>query len=172
MHAQYRFRFSEDHLLTSFLRYRQQVWWRRAFLGLKWILVIPFGLAFVIAVYNGVKVLAVMLGGIFGAIVGALLLGWRIDAWIIRRRFRKSPFHNDEIDFSMSESGSHVVGRNSEVRIGWATFTRARRFQDGLLLFHGPGVFSWLPDAAAIEAAAVENAQQLARTHIQDYRDV
>jgi hypothetical protein len=172
MDAQYRFRFSEDHLLTSFLRYRQQVWWRRAFLGLKWFLAIPFALALALAVYAGSKGLAALFGGIFGAVLGALLLGWRIDAWLIRKRFRKSPFHNDEIAFAMSESGSHVVGRDSEVRVGWTKFTRARRFEDGLLLFQGPGYFNWLPDAAAVDATTVENAQRLARTHVQDYRDV
>jgi len=172
MHAQYRFRFSEDHLLTSFLRYRQQLWWRRSFLGLKWVLAVPFAAALSFAVYGGAKVLAAVFGGIFGAILGALLLGWRIDAWLIRRRFRRSPFHNDEITFSISGSGSHVVGRDSDVRIGWSTFTRARRFPDGLLLFQGPGVFNWLPDAAAVELAGVKEAENLVRTYVADYRDV
>jgi hypothetical protein len=172
MSAQYRFRFSEDHLLTSFLRYRQQLWWRRAFLGLKWILAAPFAALLGLAVYSGAKVLAAIVGGLCGAMVGALLLGWRIDAWLIRKRFRKSPFHDDEITFSVSESGSRVIARDSEVRIGWSKFTRARRFPDGLLLFQGPGVFNWLPDSAAVELATVKEAETLVRTHVSDYRDV
>jgi hypothetical protein len=172
MNVQYRFRFSEDHLLTSFLRYRQQVWWRRAFLGLKWVLIVPFAAVLGLAIYSGAKALAAIFGGVFGAILGALLLGWRIDAWLIRKRFRKSPFHDDEITFSISGDGSHVVGRDSDVRLGWSKFTRARRFPDGLLLFQGPGVFNWLPDAAAVEVGVVKEAEDLVRTHVEDYRDV
>jgi hypothetical protein len=168
MQAEYRFRFSEDHLLTSLLRFRQQVWWRKPFIGLKWILGLTFAIPLVIFVYKGIPALA----GIFGAIVGALLLGWPIDAWIVRRRFRKSPFHDDEIVFSISERGSHVVGRNSETLVGWANFTKARRFKDGLLLFQGPNVVNWLPDVAASDAGAVKNAQEMARLHIPDYREV
>jgi hypothetical protein len=168
MQAAFRFRFSEDHLLASFRRYRQQLWWRRPFLGLKWLLAIPFCAGFVFAIYRGIPWLA----AIFGAILGSTLLGWPIDAWILRKRFRKSPFHNDEITFTVSADGSHVLGRNSEVRIGWATFTRARRFDDGLMLFQGPGVFNWLPDTAAADGAAVKNAIELARLHVKDFRDV
>lgn len=168
MHSHFHFCFSEDHLLTSFLRYRKQLWWRRLFSGLKWFLAAVLVALLALAVFMG----SVILGGFVGAIVGALLLGWPIDAWLIRRRFRKSPFHNDDIAFVMSESGSHIVGRDSEVRIGWASFTKARRFADGLLLFQGPGFFNWLPDTAAVDKAAVANAQELARLHIQDYREV
>lgn len=168
MRAEYRFRFSEDHLLTTFLRYRQQLWWRRPFLGLKWILAGVFGLPLLFAVYKSVPILAVFCG----AVLGTLLLGWPIDAWIIRRRFRKSPFYNDQIALSLLETGAYAVGQSSEVRIDWVNFTKARRFKDGLLLFQGAGAFNWLPDAAAADATAVANAQELARLNIPDYRDV
>jgi hypothetical protein len=168
MQIEYRFRFSEDHLLTSFLRYRQQLWWRRPFLTFKWFLAVPFGVGLAFAVYKGVPELS----AIFGAILGLMFLGWPIDSWILRRRFRKSPFHDDEIAFTLSEDGSYVVGRNSEVRIGWPTFTKARRYKDGLLLFQGPGVFNWLPDAAAVDAGTVGGATDLVRHHVNDYRDV
>lgn len=168
MQAVYRFRFSEEHLLTSFRRYRQQVWWRRPFLGLKWLLALPFGAGIVLATYHGIPWLA----PVFGAVLGAMLLGWPIDAWILRRQFRKSPFHDDEIAFTVSPDGSHILGRNSEVRIGWATFTGARRFKDGLLLFQGPGFFNWLPDTAAADSAAVETAIELRRLNVKDFREV
>lgn len=171
MHAQYRFRFSEDHLITSFIRFRQQARWRRVFLAVKWVVGVLLALLFAFAVYTGAQVPAAIFGGLLGAVLGASLLGWRIDAWLIRKRFRKSPFHDDEITFSMSEAGAHVVGKDSEVHIGWSRFTRARRFPDGLLLFQGPGVFNWLPDAAAVSLAAVGEAENLVRTHVRDYRE-
>lgn len=168
MHSHFRFCFSEDLLIASFLRYRKQLWWRQPFIGLKWIL------AAVLLALLGLAVLlgSVALAGIVGGIIGMLVIGWPIDAWLLRRRFRKSPFHNDDIAFALSDSGAHVVGRDSEVRIGWASFTKARRFADGLLLFQGPGVFNWLPDSAATDEAAVANAQELARSRIQDYAKV
>src|SRR5262245_24525218 len=102
MGIEYRFRFSEDHLLTSLLRYRQQVWWRRPFHVLKWVLAVPIGGLLILCAVNG----QVVLSGVFGAVLGALLLGWPIDAWIIRKRFRKSPFHDDEIVFRLSDEGT------------------------------------------------------------------
>ena len=171
MQPQYRFRFSEEHLLTSFLRYRQQLWWRKWFLGLKWVLAIPFAAVLGLAVYSGAKLLATVLGGLFGMVLGGLTLGWRIDALLLRRRFRRSPYYNDDITYFLSEEGSRVLGRDSEVRIGWSSFTRARRYPDGLLLFQGPGMFNWLPDAAALEPATVKEVDRLLRTYVADYRD-
>jgi hypothetical protein len=167
-HSHFHFRFSEEHLITSLLRHRQQVWWRIPFIGLKWFLAAVLGACLVLVVYLGYGTMA----GVIGGILGVLLLGWPIDVWNMRRGFRKSPYHNDEITFSLSESGSQVVGRDSEVRIGWASYTKARRFGDGLLLFQGPGFVNWLPDSAAVDKSAIANAQELARLNIRDYREV
>jgi hypothetical protein len=172
MQADYRFRLTEEHLLTSVLRYRQQIWWWRQLLRLKWPLGIVLGVLAAFFVCKGIRIAAVSLGGLFGAIAGALLLGWRIDAWLIRRQLRRLPYYNDEILFCLSESGAHGLGLNSEVRLGWAAFTKACRFEDGVLLFQGPGLWNWLPDSAAASAAAVATAQELARAHIRDYRNV
>jgi hypothetical protein len=168
MSVEYRFRFSEDHLLTSILRYRQQVWWRRPFYGLKWVLAVLLGVLVAICVANGLPIPA----GIFGGFLGILLIGWPIDSWIARRRFRKSPYHNDELTFYLSKDGVHIVGRDHEVRIGWSTYTKARRFKDGLLLFQGPQMFNWLPDTAAVDPTGVAMANDLVHSHIGDYRDV
>lgn len=163
---QYRFQFSEDHLLTAFLRCQQQArWWRPLFwirLGLGAVV----GLFVVFLLGRGRFVPA----AIFGSIAAALCFFGRLNAWLLRRRFRRSPYHDDPITFSLSEGGAHAVGRDSDIRIGWATFTRARRFEDGLLLFQGPGVCNWLPDSAA-DAATVTAAQALVRAHIRDYRE-
>jgi len=102
----------------------------------------------------------------------SLLLSAPAIARLALHRFRQSPFYNDEIDFSLSENGSHARGRHSEVRHGWEAYTKARRFKDGLLLCHGPDAFHWLPDAAAADPAAIAAAQQLARARIRDYREL
>ena len=165
--AQYRFTFSEEFLLTANLRYRRQLAWRKPFYGLKGILALTLlGLGALLAVIANTWLLVP-----FAAIAGSLTLGWPIDAWILKRRFRKSPYYNDEISLSLSEEGLYGVGRISETRLGWPIFTKARRFTDGLLLFHGPQMFNWLPDTAAADAASVAEAEELIRMHVRDFRD-
>jgi len=108
----------------------------------------------------------------FCAIAGAVFLGWPIDKWLLRRRFRKSPYHNDEISISLSEDGLYGAGRASETKMAWSNFTKARRFNDGLLLFSGSPIFHWLPNSAAVGPADVAEAERLVRQHVSDFRDV
>jgi hypothetical protein len=168
MGAQYRFTFSEEFLLTANLRYRRQLWWQRPFYGFKWLLVlILIGLGVICAVFGTVSLFIP-----FGAIAGGLFLGWPLDSWLLRRGFRKSPFHNDEITITLTDDGVHAVGKSSETRVGWASFTKARRFKDGLLLFQGPQLFNWLPDAAACEKSTRAEAERMVQLRIADVRDV
>jgi CHASE2 domain-containing sensor protein len=81
MIAEYRFVFSEEHLVTSLLRYRQQIWWRKPFYALKWVLALSFLLLFAWSLYQGLLLAA----GIFAAIFGALFIGRPVDAWIARK---------------------------------------------------------------------------------------
>ena len=165
---QYRFKFTDEFLLTASLRYRRQLWWRRPFHALKGTLaIVILGLGVLCAAFGSRWTLVA-----FAAFAGALTLGWPIDAWVIRRRFRKSPYRNDDIVFSLSEDGAHITGRDSEVRMGWSSFTKVRRFKDGVLLFQGPQFFNWLPDSAAVAPDGPEEAVRVARAHVRDYRDV
>jgi hypothetical protein len=167
MAAQYRFTFSEEFLITANLRYRRQLAWRKPFYGLKGILaLVLLGLGALLAVAAETWLLIP-----FAAIAGSLSAGWPIDAWLLKKRFRKSPYHNDEIFLTLSEEGLHGTGRSSETRLGWPIFTKARRFKDGLLLFHGPQMFNWLPDSAAADPASVAEAERLIRMHVRDFRD-
>ncbi|RIX73938.1 YcxB family protein [Acidovorax cavernicola] len=163
MQITYRFQFSEDHLLTGFLRNLQQIWWVR----LKWPLALLFGVPLVVCVYEGFLALAAVF-----ALGIVLVLSAPAIARLALHRFRQSPFYDQEIDLSLSESGTHARGPHSEERHGWEAYTKACRFKDGLLLFHGPDAFRWLPDTAAADAASIAAAQQLVRAHIRDYRDL
>jgi len=166
--AQYRFTFSEEFLIEANLRYRRQLPWRRPFYGLKGVL------AFILLALGAFVAVAAKWWLLvpFAAFAGALFLGWPIDAWFLRRRFRKSPYHNDEIALTISDEGVHGVGRSSETRLNWSLITKARRFSDGLLLFQGPQVFHWLPNTAAADPTDVADLERLVRAHVQDIRDV
>jgi hypothetical protein len=168
MSAEYRLRFSHDYLVTSVLRYRQQVPWRRPFIGVKWLLALPVAALVVLSIYSELYAL----GAVFTAVLTSLVLGWPIDKWLLRRRLRKSPFNDRDLVFTLSDAGVHLEGGIVDTRLTWSAYTKARRFTDGLLLFHGPHTFNWLPDAAAIDPGVPAIAQQMARANVPDYRDV
>ena len=58
------------------------------------------------------------------------------------------------------------------MRMEWNNFTKARRFNDGMLLFQGPHVFNWLPNVAAVEPTTVQAANELIKANVTEYRNV
>lgn len=163
--AQYRFKFSDEFRTAASRRYQRA---RGAiFAERSWAIAIIFlavGAAGVLADESWLMVPCVI-----GA--GLIVLAWSLRGPAARRRFRSSPYRNDDVMFLLSEEGVHITGRHSEMRLGWPLLTKAVRFGDGLLLFQGPNVFNWLPDYAATTPAAVPEALRLARAHITDYRE-
>lgn len=170
--AEFRVRYDERYLLSGISRHRRQLWWRGPYDLLRWSLAALMALLTGIAFYAGAFMPTVVLGGFTGALLGAILLGDPIDAWILKRRLRKSPFHNNDLVFRLSSTEIHASGNNEDTHLKWAAFSKARRFSDGLLLYQGPQFFNWLPDEAAISPEAVSAAQDLARSFVKDYRDV
>jgi hypothetical protein len=167
MAIEYRFRFSEEFLLTSLARYRKQLGWYGWFRSLK----VVAGLLIAILAAGAFYADALTIGAVLVAFMVLLFAAPTIDAWIIRRRFRKSPFYDDDIVSRLTDQGLEVSGRDSEVRIGWPIYTKCRRFADGLLLFQGPHLFNWLPNDAT-DRASIPEAERLAKEHVSDYRDV
>lgn len=166
--VEYRVRYTEEYLLEALSHHRRQLWWRGSFYALKGFLAALIALLTVGAFVYRLFVPAIVLS----AVLGALLLGPPIDAWFAKRRLRKSPFYNNDLTFRISADELHVTGKNEDSRLKWSAFSKARRFSDGLLLFQGPHFFNWLPDRAAVDAASITSAQELARAQIKDYRDV
>ncbi|MCB1824032.1 MAG: YcxB family protein [Candidatus Competibacteraceae bacterium] len=166
MEATYKFRFSEDHLLAAMCKYREQIWWRRPFTKHRWSLAALAAIGLACCIYFG----SVIGSGAFGGVIGATVLGWPIDAWIIRRRFRKSPYHDDEVSITLSNEGFRAIGKTTNLEVQWSTYTKAWRFRDGLLLFQGPHLFNWLPDETATEQSMVGVAEELVKAHVPDYR--
>jgi hypothetical protein len=167
MPARYKITLSDEFIAAANHHYLRQHAWRRHVLGIK-------GAAVFALLVTG-AVLAAAAGSWLlvplAALVGTLFPGFAIDRWIQRRRFRKSPYYNDEIFLTLSDDGVHGTGRTSELRLAWSAFTRARRFSDGLLLLQGPQLMNWLPNGAATESTSVEEAVRLVRQHIRDFRD-
>jgi hypothetical protein len=168
MQANYRFRFDDEHLIRSTQRYQQKRWSMRAVAVFRYL---AAALCAALAWFcwlireNWVASLAV-------AAVLSLLFTWPLQKLAIRYKFRKSPFRNEEVTVNFDAQGAHVKGTVQDARVSWAVYTRARRFEDGMLLFLGPSLYSWMPDSAATDSTSSANLRELVRAHVSDYREV
>jgi FlaA1/EpsC-like NDP-sugar epimerase len=104
----------------------------------------------------------------FAVLLAALSVSRWLDRWLIKRRFRKSPYRNDEVVITLTDEGVHTVDSKSETKWAWSACTKALRCPDGFLLYQGPGVFNWLPDTALIEGAIAE-VESLLEANVDDY---
>jgi hypothetical protein len=168
MQANYRFRFDVAHLIRSTQRYRQTRAIIRAWTIFGYLAAVP---AAALAWFcwligeNWVASLCV-------AAVITLLFNWPLQKLAIRYTFRKSPFSNEDVQVEFGADGVRVKGTIQDTRLTWAVYTSARRFKDGMLLFQGPHMYSWMPDSAATDSTSVAGLGELARTQVRDYREV
>lgn len=147
---QYRICLTEDYLVECAQRYRTQSPNRIWVLPLK---AIGFlGLAGLTVV--GISAKSFSMAAIPGFFLLLLLAGPRFDYWLMKRRFRRSPFRDDVLLVDLSEAGYKSEANSGKAEIPWRTFTKGRRFDDGFLLFIGQSQFHWWPDSALIEGSA------------------
>jgi hypothetical protein len=104
-------------------------------------------------------------------VAGLSLLMWWMRGPSMRRKFRSSPYRNDDVMVLLSDTGVQITGLQSEMRLSWPLVTKAIRFADGLLLFQGPNVFNWLPDYAATTPQGIPEAIRLVMKHVRNFRD-
>jgi len=99
-----------------------------------------------------------------------LAFGRSIDEWLIARAIRNSPNCGVRFRIVLSSNGyAESLARQTAEPVGWAAFTRARRFDDGFVLFRGRAMYHWLP-MTALTHGSVEDAETLIRGNIADYR--
>jgi hypothetical protein len=166
MEAEYRFRFTEEHLLTSLERFQQQLPGIRLFHKYRWLLLAIAVFVLLVATLKRPKLLSIAL-----CVSPVLLVLWLrlLNSWSTRRRFRQSPSYNDDIVICLSETGMRTRSNLGETCINWKAFTKARQFPDGFLLFQGPSVFNWFPNAAAVAPFTVSVALNLVRDQVSDF---
>jgi len=158
---QYRIRCTEDYLVESYQRYRAQSPNRYSLIPLK---VIGFlGLALLLAIGVGAKVYTMAL--LPGFFLLLLLAGPRFDYWLMKRRFRRSPFYGNLAVIDLSEAGYKSESEGGKAEMPWRTFTNGRRLHDGFLLFTGPSQFHWWPDSALTEGTVTE-VERLLRSSV------
>jgi len=164
---EYQFQFEESLLVEACGKYRRQHGARYAALAIKSIAGL---LLLVLATFSAWQI-SWPLALFFAALVLLMFNGHLLDFWLIKRRFRKSPYWKDSINSKLTAEGLHIVGQNSDSKLGWAVITKVCSFRDGVLLFQGPGVFNWLPDDALSDGTRAE-VEALVQAHVKDHRIV
>ena len=162
--AEYRFRFSEQHLVTTVTRFRQQARSRLWQLPVKMLCFIGMSVLFAFSLYN----LILMPSVVLGVLIALLALGPRLDYWFMKRRFRRSPFYNNEMHISLTPNGYAASSTYSRVEVAWGALTKARRFPDGFLVFSGPQVCYWWPDTS-LTGGTVAEVENLLKQHVAEY---
>jgi hypothetical protein len=103
-------------------------------------------------------------------VVAAVILGARwIDWFILRHRLRRSPFLGDNAVVHLDDHGIHGDAQLAKGSMTWPSCTKAIEFRDGVLLYHGPTYFRWLPHAALSDGTTPADAVDFIRRHVENF---
>ncbi len=114
------------------------------------------------------KILLVLALGLL-AIVILLLLISRYASWNFKKTIRQAPLFNSTILLQFDQSGLCTRSLAATEFTAWSAFPAVCRFDDGFLLQKPGNEFIWLP-YAAITGGSQNEAEQLVRENIADYR--
>jgi hypothetical protein len=164
---EYRIDLDEAYLVTALRRTRELKLGGRRRRWTKW-LIGPFFLGF------GVLILCFgsWFGGIAITILGALtMLGEQLEDALASRKFRRSPHFETELRIVLGERTIRVSDKETDSQLDWKLFSRARAFDDGILLDSVEGHGRWLPNAALVAGTAAQ-AEGLLKAKLGDVADV
>ena len=82
----------------------------------------------------------------------------------IKTRYLMRPSFGTDADLVLSAAGVTISQMSLNGTYPWTTYTRAVRFDDGVMLLKR-GAIRWLPDSALV-SGTVEDALQLLRAHL------
>ena len=99
-------------------------------------------------------------------LIVVLLMSHQVDYWLMRRRFRRSPYRGETVRLSVEPEGVYSVAGTHEATFKWLAYTRAIGLPDGIMLYQGPSVFQWLPDASLVSGNR-RDVEQVVRSHVQ-----
>ena len=159
--------YSDDYLVDSWKRFRRAKFAARAMFALKAVL----GAILLSLIWLMIIVHAYVAAGLAALFLALLVFNQPIDAFLLVRRCRKSPFRGDRFVLEITSEGVSGKGPKSDSTVDWTAYSWARRFPDGFLLVQRPANYAWLPDACITKGSA-DDIDQLFRTHINDYKRV
>jgi hypothetical protein len=162
--AKYEFRFDENFLIDSYRRYlslSHHKWW---LIPTKTIAMI--GMLLLLGFALSIKQWPLVI--LFAFLSLCLAAGNRFDLFLTRRRFRKSPFCDQNVKAVVSEDAYLAEDAQSKVELKWSVVTKARRFSDGFLIVIGQHNFYWLPHKS-ISGGNIEDVHALLGARVGDY---
>lgn len=98
------------------------------------------------------------------------LLFRKYEDWSALRRFRKSPYYDQQTRIEFRDDGVYTKSELSESRVDWAAFTRVSHFRDGFLLIEDSQVAQWIAVKSLVDPDSIEQLQELLRQKIADHR--
>jgi hypothetical protein len=98
-----------------------------------------------------------------------LLLGPRIDYFVLRRRWRRVPQFNEEMRIEVSEQRIATSSVRSSATADWSAYECVVEFPDGVLLYDAPWNYFWLPDSK-IATGTSQDVRAILRQSVRDYR--
>ena len=164
MSATYSFRLSDAYIIEAHERHRARNISRWLRWPMKTISAVGLLALLLIGAYIG-EVVVIAVSALF---LTLLLLGPRIDYFILRRRWRRVPQFNEELRLEVSDKHLLSSSPKSSGTTQWSAYMRAVQHADGVLMYSTPWQYFWLPDRAIV-AGTPEQTRSIVRTHIRDY---
>lgn len=159
--VEYRIDCDAEFYQTAFDRYRKQHWFTCLSRPVRFVGIAVFGL----------MAIGTAIAQLWGPAIGSLLcllfvLYVRGYEWKYRlKQLRKSPHFGHECVTRIEDQGLLSESSISSSALCWEVFTKATIFEDGLLLFQGPGYFHWLPNSSLVAGTSNE-ARSLVQNHV------
>jgi hypothetical protein len=158
--------YDSDFYIESLKRYRLQHGGRRFGLVVKFLGIIILTPVAVSLFWQGYY----FWGLVITALVILAFISHRIDYWIIRRAFRKSPFRDELVIIEFTESGFHATSPIQDIKLQWPAFTKVVHFPDGFLLFQGPRTVNWIPFSAIPDMQQAQELENLLRAKVGNHQ--
>jgi len=158
---------TDDYLVEGWKRYRRAKHGARATLMVK----IVLGAVLLLLIWMLVVVRAYVAVGLASIFLLLLVFSQSIDAFLLVRRCRKSPFRGDAFVIQIGPTGLSGKSPKSDTTVDWSAYTSARCFNDGFLLLQPLANYTWLPTHSITEGTADE-IDHLLQAHISNYQKV
>ncbi len=138
-----RFSFTSQHLVDTLTRFRSQHSGRRLWRWFRFVAAFIFVLVAIV----GLFIPQYFASAFMVALAIFAFFPHKIDDYLATRNFRKSPHCNAQQIIHLSNDGFRAESEIEQTNLKWAAFSKAVIFNDGVLLYRGPKMVNWIPDA-------------------------
>ncbi|WP_197138574.1 YcxB family protein [Crateriforma conspicua] len=156
------FVFSPEHLIETLTRYRSQHLGRRIWRWVRYAAALVFLLVTVVGLFIPQYVASIFML----ALAVFMFFPHKVDDFLARRNFHKSPHCNTLQTVRFTDEGLHSSSENQDSTLKWTAFSRAVVFNDGVLIFQGPKMVHWFPDNILDRKGDAESLRNLVESNL------